>query len=384
MNKIIESFKKRYNSSPSIVTSAPGRLEILGNHTDYNEGFVLSMAVDKSADFAVAPTDSKNDICTVYDAKFDEIAQFSLKKLLEHSRGDWINYIKGVLVEMQKRGVVIPPFQAVLSSNVPLSAGMSSSAAFEMVVAYAIGKLTKTDFDYREWAKIGRDCENNYVGANTGLLDQISSIKGLKDHLIFTDFRSVDVKNVPIDKKLSFVVANSMVKHDLTTEYNERRENCENVAKIFASKYENVTTLRDVTEEMLEEDSKQLDFIDYKRAKHVIGENRRVLQGIKYLEKKDVTAFGNLMSESHESSRINFENSCDELDVLVELGKTLPGHLGARLSGGGFGGISVHLVENQHTDTYCERLATAFKTRTSIEIEPIICIPGDGVKVSVL
>ena len=374
-----DAFQNKFGTAAEVVTRAPGRLEILGNHTDYNEGVVLSVAVDREIHVAAAKCEGR--ICTIWDMKLDSERSFDLDNLQDKTVGDWVNYIKGVVVEFNKKGVDIPAFNAVMTSTVPLSAGMSSSAALEIGVAFALGKLANADLEWVEYAKIGQGSENNYVGAQTGLLDQFSSIRGKKDCLVLSDFRSLEVLNVAIPEGTALVVANSMVKHNLTNEYNERRESCEDAVAYLQGHDVKIEALRDVSRKELKSTKDGMNVTSYSRALHVVGENERVFAGICALEKHDLKAFGALMFESHESSRINFENSWPELDTLVEIGKTLPGALGARLSGGGFGGISVHLVESDAADKYCQLLTEAYKTRTGLESEVLICTAADGAEI---
>lgn len=371
---INEAFEKVFNQKPSTIAKAPGRLEILGNHTDYNEGYVLSVAVDREIWFGVAPSGT-ND-CTVYSAQFDEKKSFSLENLESKTKGDWSNYVKGTILELRKRGIEVKPFNAVMHSTVPLSAGMSSSAALETSVAYALAKKANPQVSWQDWAKIGQGCENNYIGANTGLMDQFSSIMGKKDQLVYSDFRELTVKNVALPKGLKLVVANSLIKHDLTEEYNERRMSCENAAKELG-----VKALRDASLDLLEKNKNKLNQLFYKRALHVVGENTRVQQGVKALADNNISYFGSLMSESHDSSISNFENSCEELDVLIETGKSIEGFIGARLSGGGFGGISVHLVHGESADAYCDKLKKKYESVTGKKTDVMICSIGDGAEI---
>ncbi len=387
-DQTIAYFTERFGAQPEVFAFAPGRLEILGNHTDYNEGFVLSTAVDLGTYFACKKVDGT--VCSVslnVEALNDDRERtFDVADLSGKTAGDWANYVKGVLVELQKRGYEVPAFEAVIQSTIPLSAGMSSSASLEMAVCFAIGRLIEkyTDADIftkiskPEWARIGQGCENNYVGANTGLLDQFSSVMGKKDQLVMSDFRTLDVKNIPLPSNVTMVVANTLVKHDLTAEYGERRESCEAAARYFHAQDTTKTHLRDVSDVELEAAKAELDEIFYKRAKHVVGENERVLAGEKMLEEGDIAGFGKLMDQSQFSSTNYFENSCPELDVLVEEGQKLPGHFGARLSGGGFGGITVHFVENDKADAYVTALKAAYKAKLGKETTALTCVAGDG------
>jgi galactokinase len=381
---ISENFIEAYGAEATVLSSAPGRLEILGNHTDYNEGLTLSAAVEQTTEFALCPIEGR--ICTMRDFRDGSIIEFNLDEIDKPTPRDWTNYVKGVIVELRKRGIEVPAFQGAILSTVPLSAGMSSSAALEVAASFAFAEAFNIDLPKPEWAKIGQAVENSYLGVNTGLLDQFSSIYGKANSLIFSDFRTNEViKNVSLPEGYLIVVANSMHKHDLvSSDYNVRRESCENVAAVMGKNNSGIKALRDVSMEQLEAAKSSLDIHDYRRALHVVGENERVIKGIELLEAGEVDAFGQLLFASHKSSRDNFENSCPELDFLVEQAKSIPGCLGARLSGGGFGGISIHLVKVEEADTYCERIAAAFKLQTGIETEIIQCAIGDGATVKAL
>jgi galactokinase len=382
MRNIRELFKEVYDIEPLTVARAPGRLEILGNHTDYNEGFVLSAAVGQATEFALIPAEGR--ICELRDFRDGSMKTFDLDDIDNPVPGDWSNYVKGMICELRKRGKDIQAFKGAILSTIPLSAGMSSSAALEISAGFAFKKAFGIDLSKEDWARAGQGVENNYMGLQSGLLDQFSSIFGKEDSLIFCDFRSVTVeKTIPVPGHYVFVVANSMVKHNLVdSEYNSRRISCENVAEALGKKYEGVTALRDVSSQMLNESKDELELDDYLKAAHVVGENERVIKAVEYLSHSDIEAFGQLMYESQESSQHNFTNSCPEIDCLVELSKSIPGCLGARLSGGGFGGITIHLVEADEAELYCERLKSAYHQQTGKETETIICSMGNGASVS--
>ncbi len=381
-DKIQEQFNEFFGCQSQVLASAPGRLEILGNHTDYNEGFVLSCGVTQRTFFAAAGA-TTGTICRIKDARDESKRQFDLAEMDMYIPGDWCNYIKGILCELQRRNVDVRPFNGMILSSVPMAAGMASSAALEISVAYALGALFGVSFNPEEWARIGQGAENNFVGANTGLLDQFTAINARRDHLVYTDFRSLNVETLPFTETTVFVVANTGIRHDLTVEYNQRRESCEAAAAILGQQAESVKSLRDVSPARLEETRENLGLLTYRRARHIVGENDRVHRGLETLRRNDLEAFGQLLFESHESSRENFENSCAELDILVKTGRSLPGCLGARLSGGGFGGITIHLVEKAEADRYCERLATAYHGRLGVYPETTTCEIGDCAQVYV-
>jgi len=244
----------------------------------------------------------------------------------------------------------------------------------------AFEKLFGINLSPVDRAKIGQSAENNFVGAKTGLLDQFSSVYGKMDSLILCDFRKNEVlKNVPLPSGHSFVVINSMKKHDLVdSEYNDRRESCEKVVKIISSHDKNIKALRDLTPATLESYKNILPIFDFRKAMHIVEENDRVLKAVKALNEGNLKIFGELLLASHKSSRFNFENSCPELDYLVELSISIPGCLGARLSGGGFGGISIHLVNDNEVENYIRRIQTAFRLKFGITPQAIICKAGDG------
>ncbi len=377
-SQAVELFSKRFGKAPKAASRAPGRLEILGNHTDYNEGFVLSAATGQATEVALSPVAGR--VCTLHNPSIGPDVSFDLDKIEKPVPGDWTNYIKGVLRELTRRGIKFGAFEAAVWSDVPLSAGMSSSAALEMAFCFAFRSVYGIELPPQDWARVGQAVENKYLGLKSGLLDQFSSIYGRKDSLILCDFRSVEVlKTVPMPSGWRIVVANTMVKHNLVeSDYNLRRESCERAREAIAKKAPSVKALRDVDSKLLEASKGLMDAVDYRRALHVVGEDERVMKAVELLESKDADGFGKLLFQSHESSMKNFENSCEELDALVELAHSIPGCAGARLSGGGFGGISIHLVHEDVAEEYCARLKTAYKLQTGKTAETIICSIGDG------
>lgn len=371
-------FKRIYGTDPTVESHAPGRLEILGNHTDYNEGVVLSCAVTRETHMLLAPRSGRN--CRITDLRDNSQTEFNLDEIATPRPRDWGNYIRGVIVEMRKRGLEIDAFDAVIYSTVPLSAGMSSSAALEMAAAMAFSEAFGIKLTRPEWARIGQGVENNYLGLKSGLLDQFSSLYGKRDSLILSDFRTVEVlKTVPMPHGYSFVVANSMVKHHLVdSEYNSRRKECESAAKKFSEVLPGIKTLRDVTMQELEENEDKLTVREFLLARHVVGECQRVFAAEKALARNDIGEFGALLYESHRSSQTDFQNSCPELDILVRFAEASPLCLGARLSGGGFGGISIHLVADDNVDEYCAKLREYFQRQAHKDPQLIVCNIGDG------
>ena len=319
-------------------------------------------------------------VCRIYNPPLEGEFRIDLDDIDVPKRGDWTNYLKGVIVDLRRRGFKIPAFDLLFTSSVPLSAGMSSSAALEMAFCMALKQLCGIELSLPDWARVGQSVENVYLGLKTGLLDQFSSLYGEENSLILCDFRSVEVlKTVPMPAGWKILVANTMVKHNLVeSDYNLRRESCERAASVIKGRFPEIRALRDVDSAMLESCREILDVTDYRRAKHVVGENERVWKAVSCLAENDVESFGKILFESHESSRDFFENSCDELDVLVELARCIPGCAGARLSGGGFGGISIHLVKEDAAETYSARLTEAYRMKTGKDMETILCGIGSG------
>jgi len=337
-----------------IQSYAPGRAELLGNHTDYNEGLVLAIAVDRGV--TLTGTARGDDAIFIVDPGMGEAFEGSLATLAPVTEQTWANYLLGVLAQFRKRGLAIGGIDLRLESNLPPGAGLSSSAALET----SMGMFLKQAFGHGgvtplELAKIGQGAEHEYVGVKCGLLDQIASIFGKAGHATVIDCRTFEVRNAPLSSGTSFVIANSGVKHALVAgEYNERREACEEAARTLGIK-----ALRDIDPAGLEKRAGELSPSALKRARHVVGENDRVAQATRFLEAGDMKAFGQLMFASHESSIVNFENSCPELDALVAAAKGVEGCYGARLSGGGFGGATINLVAAGREDALIAALEAA-------------------------
>jgi galactokinase len=367
-----------FDAEPTVTAYAPGRMEILGNHTDYNEGFVLSAAIDAGCFFVCAPTD--DDTCRLVAGDIMEEATFSSSSPAPLENQNWANYVIGVLSGLKAQGDVSKGFQGMFLSNVPLAAGLSSSAALEISAGTALGTLYGIDVPKLELARIGQAAEHEYAGVKCGLLDQISSLFGTEDALVMSDFRSLDVETIPMDPAARFLACNTRVKHTLVdSEYNERRAKCEEAAGFFASALDHpVAALRDVSWQEWERHSPDMDPGAAKRAAHVIGENARACAGRLLLKNNQLEEFGKLMFDSHESSQKYFENSCPELDFLVDTAKSMPTVLGARLSGGGFGGSIVALVRESDTATVTTALRDAYQQQFGQPCDVLETRPSAG------
>jgi galactokinase len=385
MDELIQYLRRkhlgRFGLEPAFVAYAPGRVEVLGNHTDYNEGFVLSAAIDAGVAFGLNPAAAS--VSTLFAADLDESVEFPAGRPGRTDKERWSNYARGVHSGLQaKTGFAAREFVATQTGDIPIGAGLSSSAALEISAGLAFISFHGLAVDKLDLARIGQKAEHDYAGVNCGLLDQISSLFGRAQHLVFTDFRTLKVETVPLPPGTAFLVADTGVKHALVdSEYNERRRRCEEAAAFFARVLgPHVKALRDVAGDDLERRRGALDPAVWNRAAHPIGENERVLKGVDLLKRGDAAAFGRLMFESHKSSQIYFQNSCQELDTLVEASRTIPGVLGARLSGGGFGGSVVALIEEEKAVTVSRALAAAYEEAHGHVIKPRVVIPSDGAR----
>ncbi|MEO7933950.1 MAG: galactokinase [Chthoniobacterales bacterium] len=349
---------------------APGRVELLGNHTDYNEGVVLAAAIDRGV--TVTGDLSGNSILLLQSDGPQVRHDLDYRWPEPLTTNQWANYPLGVIRMLLEDGYEVPGFSASISSTLPTGAGLSSSAALEVATCLLIEKLSGYSLEPMARAKLCRRAENEFVGVNCGLLDQASSVFGEENAAIYLDCRAETVSTVAFPPGLALLITNSGVKHQLTGgEYNERREQCFEAARILG-----VKALRDVTSEQL----RQADMpeLTRRRALHITGENERVFAGVEDLRAGDGAAFGKLMFESHESSRTNFENSTAELDALVEIAQTTDGVYGSRLTGGGFGGATVSLIDPTKADAIIARFTREYRQRTGIDCQTYLTAVSVG------
>ena len=378
---VIQRLKKVFSVTPATIARAPGRVEVLGNHTDYNEGVVLSAAIDREVWIAMAKSPSHE--CRLTSTHFSDPVAIS-HIAPQKGAGAWVNYPLGVYSVLKERGYPVSPFVMAIHSTVPLGAGVSSSAALEVGTALALCGLYNLTIDPAEVAKICQKAENGFVGANCGLLDQFSSMFGKAGHLLFTDFRSLGHEAISMaGSDVTLAITLSGVTHALVAgEYNSRRHECSEAAKFFAERDPKVTMLRDVTMKQLLAAEAVLDPRFFKRAMHVVGEDERVFTGMKLLKKGDIAAFGKLLYQSHESSMHNFENSCKELDVLVEIAKSIDGVFGARLTGGGFGGAMLTMMKNDARQRFETTVKQEYKKTTGRDTTVHFAKIADGASVA--
>ncbi len=343
VNKTIFGHQKIYGCKPSVISYAPGRIEVLGNHTDYNLGITLSAAINMGICFTISK--SKNDEIKVSALDFNESFTFNPEDTKKINHMKWVNYIKGIFYYFYKLNVKSGGLNCSFSGSIPMGSGLSSSAALEVATCFAIQEYCKSSIELKKIAEISQQAEQNFAGCKCGLLDQYSSIYGIKNALIYSDFRTHKINTVNISKNAIFLMINSNITHELSeSPYNERREKCHQAVKELDKLFDKkINSLRDITYKEFKKNRNQLHNLVARRAEHVVGEIDRVKKGLDCIKNDRLIDFGSLLFTSHESSIENFENSCKELDIIVDCAKK-EGALGARLSGGGWGGSVVVLT----------------------------------------
>jgi len=355
---------------------APGRVELLGNHTDYNRGVVLAAAIDRG--ITARGSSRKDELITLASDLAPGRVEVPLADVRPQPTERWANYPLGVVQQLQRLGYHIGGFEARISGDVPAGAGLSSSAALEVATAGLLMKLNGLQIAPLEVARLCQRAENEFVGVRSGLLDQATSVFGRADHVVYLDCKTEDVRTIPFPRGFALVIVESGVKHSLLqSQYNARREECAAAAKTLG-----VATLREVTPEALERARASLDPLLHRRATHIVGENERVWGAVDAMQSGDAQAIGALMYASHESSRVNFENSAPELDQLVSIAQSIAGVLGSRLTGGGFGGGTVTLVEAERASEVVEQIRNQYALRTGETPAGFVCRIADGAAVS--
>lgn len=353
---------------------APGRVNLIGGHTDYNDGFVLPVAIDRSIYLLASPR--KDGIVRVYSCNYGEKAQFHLDDIKQNNDIQWINYLQGVAYFIQKRGYDLKGMDAVIWGDVPRGAGLSSSAALEMVTGCAFNQINDLGIKPVELAHIGRRAENDFVGVSCGIMDQFISALGRKDNALFIDCRTHEVQPVPVvDSGYKIVVANTGVEHNLAdTAYNKRRKQCQKGVEFFDKKLDrSIKALRDVSLQELNRLGDRMPPVIRQRCEHVIKENQRVRECRRALENDNLAEAGRLLTESHQSLRDLYEVSCQELDLMVNLALSVEGVLGARMTGAGFGGSTVNLVRREYVVEFKERISARYQQKTGIEPDIYSC-----------
>ena len=368
---VSQAFTACYHEPPSVVVRAPGRVNLIGEHTDYNDGFVLPMAIDRAVWIALRPRADQQ--VHVHSLDFAASESFDLANL-RHTNAGWVEYLKGVAWALHDAGYALRGWDGVVSGDVPRGAGLSSSAAMELATARAFQAVAGFAWDATAMARIGQRAENHWVGVNCGIMDQMISAAGQAGHALQIDCRSLEWQPVPLPAGVAVVILDTTTRRGLVeSAYNERRAQCETTARYFG-----VRALRDVTPGQFAAQANGLDDVTRRRARHVITENARTLAAADAMRRGDAVALGRLMDASHVSLRDDFEVTNDALNVMVTCAQQAPGCYGARMTGAGFGGCAVALVDTGCATALAETVAGCYQARTGIAPAIYVCSAADG------
>jgi len=376
VQSIEKKFRELFSENPLILRS-PGRVNIIGEHTDYNMGFVLPGAIDKAIYFAISPRNDNK--CKLYAYDINESHEFSIDKI-EKSEKNWPNYLMGIVDQLNKNGYKINGFNCVFGGDIPIGAGLSSSAAIEAGLAYALNYIFDLKIDKLDLVKLSQKSENEFVGVKCGIMDQYINIFGEENKVLKIDCRSLEYEYIPFEfKNISIVLFNTGVSHSLaSSEYNQRRKECKEGVQIIQKDFPDVQSLRDVSLEMIYDYKNKMPEKIFNRCKYVVEENNRLLKACNALKKKDLPTVGNLMYQTHEGLSKDYEVSCEELDFLVELTKNDDRIFGARMMGGGFGGCTINLIERNDVNDICNLFAEKYKRKFGIELKYYITSINKG------
>jgi len=383
LNKLRKIFKEKFTDTGLAkgAFSAPGRVNLIGEHTDYNEGFVLPMAIEKKI---IMLGQLRSDrLVQVFDLGYKVEIKFSLDRLSPSKKDTWVNYLMGVMDEIQKAEYVLQGANLIFTSNIPQKAGLSSSAALEVVTALTMARLNLLKIEPVKMARLCQQAEKNFVGVACGIMDQYISCLGQKYYALFIDCRINDYDLIPFkDQNYQIVICNSRIQRELVnSEYNKRKEECKIAAEFFNHRLKReIRALRDVTINEYKNYQAQLPEVTARRARHVISENYRVQIGVQALREGNFSTFGQLMIESHQSLKDDYEVSCVELDLLVDLALKQEGVLGARMTGAGFGGCTVNLLKRDYVDAFGKRIKKEYKKITGIKPDIYVTLPAEGAK----
>jgi galactokinase len=374
--EIAQHFEQTFGTTPTVFR-APGRVNLIGEHTDYNDGFVLPAAIGFYTQVAIAPRpDGK---LMIRSQEFAGDFEFDVENLPSKRVGAWCDYVLGVAVMLHQRGLLTEGANLLVQGDVPVGAGLSSSAAVEVASTLALLSLSGSQLPMPDVAKLCQQAENTFVGARVGIMDQSVSCMGRAGNAFFLDCRSLEFKFVPIPPEIQLVICNTMVKHDLATgSYNTRRQECEEGCMILAKRDPKIRALRDVSIDQLERFATDLSPVLRKRCTHIVHENQRVLDAVQCLADGDLNCLGELMRDSHRSLRDLYEVSCPELDIMVDAAEGLPGHCGGRMTGGGFGGCTVNLVQAGNAEDFVAHVSERYQRKTGISPKVYICSAADG------
>ncbi|MGD9093145.1 MAG: galactokinase [Anaerolineales bacterium] len=371
--RVTEAFKQFYDAPPDTIVRAPGRVNLIGEHTDYNDGFVLPMAIDRA--LWIALRRRKDNRVLLHSLDFDTPADFSLHEI-EHGDG-WTEYVRGIAWVLSERGYALNGWEGVITGDVPIGAGLSSSAALELSLARAFWAVSDWEWDGKEIAQLSRLADNQWVGISSGIMDQMISAEGKAGHALLIDCRSLETSIVPLPPQNRVVILDTATRRGLVdSAYNERVAQCQ-----VAARYFEVSALRDVSMEIFEERQDGLDPVTRRRARHVVTENVRTLGAVAAMRQGDAITLGKLMTASHQSLRDDYEVSSKELDIMVELAQEHETCYGVRMTGAGFGGCAVALVQDGGAAVFSHNISQAYQAATGLKPNVFICTSSNGAEV---
>lgn len=374
-----QTFQKHFGDNPKVQVHAPGRINLIGEHTDYNNGFVLPAAIDKGIQFAMSLNTTGQ--LHVYAQNFEQTWSNPINDI-QKTNIEWGNYLLGTILQFQKRNITISGIDCVFGGDIPIGSGMSSSAALVCGFATALNELTQANLSQWEIAQLGKQVENEFVGTACGIMDQFASVFGKQQHAMFLDCQSLEFQYIPIHlKDCQLVLINSMVKHkNVDSGYNDRPADCKEAVGILQKKHPNIQSLRDINAPMLD-DFNESETKLKNRATFILEENQRVLATCEALKKDDFKTFGDLLYASHKGLNEQYEVSCQELNLLVKLAQKNEA-LGARMMGGGFGGCTLNLIESKKAQATIEKILQQYQEQTSIKAEAYWVQVQDGIKIT--
>lgn len=364
--ELSEIYRDRFGSRPKVASRAPGRVNLIGEHTDYNGGFVFPAALELEVRITAGPSDDGK--VHLYSADLNEDDLFEIEGLAVNERKTWTNYVRGVIRQILLKSLAVMPFRAVISGNVPVGSGLSSSAAIEVATAFALDRMFSLSIPPVELALLCQRAEHDFVGVKCGIMDQFISALGKEDHALLIDCRDLSYRAVPLRLEgFSLVIADSRAPRELASSaYNERRAECDEGVRLLSGKFPGIASLRDISEKDFRESENSLPEKIRRRCRHVISENARTLKAARALEEENLASFGKLMTESHLSLRNDYEVSSEHLDILVNAALEGNECLGSRLTGAGFGGCTVSLVRTEKIPVFRERLTRIYKEKTGL------------------
>ena len=379
LNRLAAGFKERYGTTPRVF-SAPGRVNLIGEHTDYNDGFVLPMAIDRRTFVAIAPREDRQ--VRVAAVAMNDAAEFKIDEPTDLSSHKWAKYVAGVAWTLQRRGIDLRGADMMIDSDVPIGAGLSSSAALEVAAGKALIAIADVTINPKQLALAAQKAEHDFVGAKVGIMDQLAATFGQRQHALLIDCRSLETKEIPLaNLHAAIVVCQTNVKHELASSaYNQRRAECEQGVELLRHRLPNIHALRDVSVADFEKYESELPEPVCRRCRHVITENERTAEAAKALERGDREQLGELMRQSHESLRNDYEVSCRELDLMVEIASRHEGVFGARMTGGGFGGCTVNIVRHEELPAFTQTATEEYRAATQRELDIYVVEADDGTR----